>query len=303
MSTQPVPKQIRSGQRDSDPPPSTSSDGPDAAEMDEEPKPLGQEAPEVVEDAARIGDKRLHRSHAGSAITSLIGGMSVTFGAIAMAWAAASFGAGVAEPSVAHFVGAVVFPVGFIILLVGKSELFTENFFLPVSAVLERRGSLLQLAELWGISLASNLEGGAIFAFLVSRPGVLAPAVADELIALATHKLHDPFWTAFIKAIFAGWLMTMLTWLLVAAVGFGPRLAIIWTMAALIVLAQFNHVVISAVEIFMAMFFGAPITLGTWLTRNFLPALAGNVLGGVVFVTLLTHVQARAHQTAPNRDP
>ncbi len=163
--------------------------------------------------------------------------------------------------------------------------------------MLERRGSLVQLGELWGISLASNLVGGAIFAFLITRPGVLAPPVADEVIALANHKLHDPFWTAFIKAIFAGWLMTMLTWLLVAAVGFGPRLAIIWTMAALIVLAQFNHVVISAVEIFMAMFFGAPITFGLWLTRNFFPALAGNVLGGVVFVTLLTRVQAQAHET------
>ncbi len=299
MPTQHAPKRIRGHQRDIHPPPSNPSNDHHPAEVDEEPKPLGQEAPEVVEDAAQIGDKRLHRSHAGSAITSLIGGMSVTFGAVAMAWAAASFGGGVAEPSVAHFVGALVFPVGFIILLVGKSELFTENFFLPVTAVLERRGSLVQLGELWGISLASNLVGGAIFAFLITRPGVLAPAVADELIALADHKLHDPFWTALIKAIFAGWLMTMLTWLLVAAVGFGPRLAIIWTMATLIVLAQFNHVVISAVEMFMAMFFGAPITLSTWLTRNFLPALAGNVLGGVVFVTLLTRVQAHVHEPAP----
>ncbi len=113
------------------------------------------------------------------------------------------------------------------------------------------------------------------------------------MIALADHKLQDPFWTAFIKAIFAGWLMTMLTWLLVAAVGSRARLAIIWTMAALIVLAQFNHGVISAVEIFIAMFFGAPITFGLWLTSNFVPALAGNLLGGGVSVTLLTYVQAR----------
>ncbi len=90
-------------------------------------------APEIVENAARTGDTRFNHSLVGTAITSLIGGMSVTFGAVAMAWAAASFGVGVAEPSVAHFVGAVVFPV---------------NFFLPVSAVLERRGSLVQLGEL-----------------------------------------------------------------------------------------------------------------------------------------------------------
>ncbi len=222
MPTEHVPERIPSRQPDEDPPPSAPPDGHDPAEIDEEPKPLGQEAPEVVEDAARIGDKRLHRSLAGTGITSLIGGMSVTFSAVVMVWAAASFGGGVAGPSGGHFVGAVVFPVGLIILLVGKSELFTENFFLPVLAVLERCGSLVQLGELWGIGLVSNLVGDAIFAFLVSRPDVLAPAVADEVIALADHKLHDPFWTAFIKAIFAGWLMTMLTWPLLASVRASP---------------------------------------------------------------------------------
>ena len=262
------------------------------AETDEEPKPLGQEAPEIIDDAAKIGSKRLHRSITGTEITAFIGGMSVCFGAVAMAWVAASVDGSMTSPSAAHLLGSLFFPVGFIILLVGKSELFTENFFLPVTAVLERRGTVRELLNLWSVSLVFNLLGGLVFAALISRGGVLADLPAEHLIELAEHKVHYSVSTAIVKAIFAGWLMTMLTWLLVAAEGFGARLVIIWIMGTLIVLGQFNHVVISAAEIFIGMMLGADVGVVEWVLRNFLPALAGNIIGGVVFVTLLFYVQA-----------
>lgn len=101
-------------------------------EVDAEPKPLGREAPEVVDDAAKIGARRLHRGLGGTAITALIGGMSIGFGVVAMAWAGGSDGGHLATPSTAHLVGALAFPIGFLILLIGKSELFTETFFCPL---------------------------------------------------------------------------------------------------------------------------------------------------------------------------
>lgn len=261
---------------------------------DKEPQPLGQEAPEIVDDASKIGAKRLHRPLLGDAITAFTGGMSVGFGAIALAAAAAAVGGGLGSSSVGLLVGSLVFPVGFLILLVGKTELFTENFLLPVAAVIEHRGNIRQLGSLWVVTLGANLVGVLLFAFLVSRGEVLAPAAANELIALAEHKIHYNFPTAFIKALFAGWLMTTLTWLLVAAEGgLGPRIAVIWAIASLIVLGQFNHVVISAAEIFMAMMLGAPIGVTDWLTDNFVPALTGNIIGGLVFETMLQTVQAR----------
>ena len=271
---------------------------PRPAAIDEEPKPLGQEAPEIIDDASKIGGKRLERSLSATAITAFIGGMSVSFGALAMAWAAASFSGSMEVASPARLVGALAFPVGFVILLIGKSELFTENFFLPVTGVLAGKGSPRQLAYLWGVTLAANLAGAAVFAFLATRPDVLDSGPAGELMSLASHKIDYHFSTAFTKAIFAGWLMTLLTWLLIAAHGLGPRLVIIWMVATVIVLGGFNHVVISASEIFMAMMLGAPISVGDWFMVNFVPALVGNVIGGVVFVTLLHYVQARTQQRA-----
>ncbi len=137
----------------SSPPADPDGQQPPNAFDEEEPTPLGSHAPEIIQDASKVGATRLQRSTAGDAITSFIGGMSVSFGVVAMVWAAASLGGEGGAPSAGHLAGALAFPVGFLILLVGKSELFTENFFLPVTAVLERRGSLRQLAALWSVIL------------------------------------------------------------------------------------------------------------------------------------------------------
>lgn len=257
---------------------------------------LGSESPKIVEDASKLGEKRLVRPPVGHAITSFAGGMSISFGAVAMASGAAAVGGSLAAPSLGHLIGALLFPIGFVILLIGKTELFTENFLIPVVAVIKRRGSMTQLGKLWGIALAFNLLGALVFGFLISRGHVLAPQIADEMIALAEKKASYDLQTGFVKAIFAGWLMTTLTWLLIASKGLGVQLALIWIIASTIVLGQFNHVVISASEIFMAMYLGADITLGAWLTSAFLPALAGNLVGGLVFVTLIHYMQSLFHQ-------
>lgn len=257
-----------------------------------EPQPLGHEAPEIVEDAAVLGRKRLDRSPAGDVVTSLIGGLSVSFGVVAMAWAAAAVG-GEDGPSVAHLVGSLAYPIGFVIVLVGKGELFTENFLLPVAGVLERRGTVRQLGALWARSLVFNLAGALVFAALVSRSGILDPEPAAVIADAARHATEYPFWTALVKAIFAGWLMTILTWLLLAAEGLGPRLVLIWLIGTLIILGEFTHVIISGAEVFMAALLGAEVTIVDWLGATFLPILVGNVLGGVVFVTLLHYVQAQ----------
>ncbi len=273
-------------------PPYRASGGEDGRHQNS-PAPLGQEAPEVVEDAAIIGEQRLDRSVAGDIVTSFIGGMAICFGLIAMAFAAAAVGGGIDQPSGALLAGALAYPVGFVILLVGKSELFTENFLLPVTGVIEGHGTARQLGSLWAISLAGNLLGVIVFAALVTRGDVLATESSAEIIAAAEHVVAYDLTTTFVKAIFAGWLMTILTWLLLAAEGLGPRLVIIWLIGTLLVLGQFGHVIITAAEIFMAMFLGADISVGTWAGEVFLPTLVGNILGGVIFVTLLQIIQSR----------
>lgn len=252
---------------------------------------IGAESPEVIATAVEIGERRLRRLNPAHAVTALIGAFGVSFGAIAMSWVAGPWVATLGFER-AQLIGAVAFPIGFVIVLVGKGELFTENFFVPVTGVIRGRGTIRELLELWGYVLFFNIVGSVVAAFLMSRAGVLDGHAATFLKHLANTKVNDPFWSAFMKAIFAGWLMTIMTWLILAATGLGPGIAIIWMIGFLIVAAHFNHVVISAPEIFAAMFLGAPISIGNSFIGNFIPALLGSLIGGVVFVTLLGITQA-----------
>lgn len=261
---------------------------------------LGAESPEIIDVATAIGQRRLHRVSLAHGVTALIGGMAVSFGAMAMGWTGGPWLSAWGYDR-AQLLSALAFPIGFLILIVGKGELFTENFFVPVTGVVSGRGKVSDLLLLWAWTLFFNFVGGVVFALLASRPEVMVDGARDFLIALAQKKVELSFWPAFVKAIFAGWLMTLLTWLLLAARGSGSRILIVWAVGFLLVAGHFNHVVISASEIFLAMGLGAPITVGQWLTDNFVPALLGNVVGGLFFVTLLGYVQARSLRQGEER--
>jgi formate-nitrite transporter family protein len=170
-----------------------------------------------------------------------------------------------------------------------------------VTGVLTRRGRVRELLELWASTLLFNLVGVALFAWLASRDGVLGDHARIYMKELARTKVDPTFWPSFMKAIFAGWLMTVLTWLMLAARGLGPRLFIIYLVGFLISAGEFNHVVISSAEVFMGILLGAPVGLGGWFLRTFLPGLTGNLVGGVLFVTLLGTVQARTLRESEDR--
>ncbi|HVC29840.1 MAG TPA: formate/nitrite transporter family protein [Steroidobacteraceae bacterium] len=264
-----------------------------AAETAGEARPLGPETREIAQSAAVAGTRRLQRPVLGEAITGLIGGLSIGFGAVAMA-AVGGLVSDFAGRSAGMLAASLAFPVGFVILLIGKAELFTENFLVPVIGVFERRGTPLNLGRVWSVSLAANLLGAFIFAWLISRHGVLSPQASSYLRRLGPEKVSNPFWTSFTKAIFAGWLMTILTWLLLACETIGQRLAIIWMTGALIIVGDFNHSVISAAESFIAINLGAQLTYGQWFLHNLIPAVLGNMVGGVLFVTALFYLQHNA---------
>lgn len=260
--------------------------------LDEEIQQNDPESSEIVETAITLGQRRLQRLSMGHAVTALIGGLAVSFGAAAMSWAAGpvihDWGY---EKS--HAFSALAFPIGFIILIIGKGELFTENFFVPVTGVVSGKGKVGHLLELWGLTLVFNLIGAAIFAALISRPGVLADGAREFMNQVGHHKVTAPLGASFMKAIFAGWLMTLLTWMTLAAKEHGPKMFVIWIIGFMLTLGSLNHVVISAAECFIAMGTGSGITVKDWFFASFLPALAGNLVGGLVFVTLLGWLQAR----------
>jgi formate/nitrite transporter FocA (FNT family) len=227
------------------------------------------------------------------AATALVGGFDVCVGAVGLALAAGAvqphFGTGAAR-----LVGAATFGIAFVFVVVGRSELFTENFLVPIAGLEKNRASWLKLAELWAAALVLNLGGGAVLAIILTSKGVLDVDSHAQLTHLAERVGGYSVLTAFLSAIVAGMLMTLMTWFVEgAAESMGVRIVMSWIVGALIALGTFNHAVVSTIEIVLGMRYGAAVSVGDLFT-NLGVAIAGNLVGGLVLVTFARSAQAMA---------
>jgi formate/nitrite transporter FocA (FNT family) len=252
-----------------------------------------EEAPEPHEMFARTreeGERRLTRSGLELAATSFVAGFDVVFGVIALSAATAAvaphFGA-----DAAHLVGSLAFGIAFIFIVVGRSELFTENFLVPVTAL--RRGTLAkkQLVRLWTISPLLNIVGGVAFILIVSSQGVLPKGAAPALVDVAETIQARDLWPAFLSAVAGGALITVMTWMVEGVGTVGGRIVVAWVAGALLALGTFNHVIVVTLELVFGMRFGADVSLGD-VGLNFVIAVVGNMIGGLLFVTLTRTGQA-----------
>jgi formate/nitrite transporter FocA (FNT family) len=236
------------------------------------------------------GKRRLGRSRLEISATALVAGFDVVFGVIALSTIAAAFTPKLGQEP-AHVLGALGFGIAFIFIVVGRSELFTENFLVPVIGL--RRGLItkLKLAELWCISPIVNIAGGTILIMIVSVGGVLPNGTSDTLVKIAEGFDKNSVTTAFCSAIVGGALITAMTWMLEAVGSTGGRIFLAWVCGTLLTLGSFNHVIVVTLEMIFGLRFGADIG-GLDVVQNFMVAVAGNMVGGLVFVTLTRTGQA-----------
>ena len=257
----------------------------------EEQQPEG--APEPHEMFARSrgeGRRRLARSRLELTTTSLVAGFDVVFGVIALGCVTALLTPKLG-PSAAHFFGSLAFGIAFVFIIVGRSELFTENFLVPITALRRGRLSALKLAELWTISPVMNILGGTALILIVSSKGVLPEGVAPALVDVAAHIDGLSLWSAFLSAIAGGALITTMTWMVEGVGTVGGRIVVGWIAGALLAVSSFNHVIVVTLELIFGMRFGTGVTPAD-IGVNFLVAAAGNMIGGIVLVTLTRTSQA-----------
>lgn len=200
--------------------------------------------------------------------------------------------AGVGDPELLS--ANLLYPIGFMIVIVGRYQLFTENTLTPLTLVLTRLASIPSLLRLWGIVLAANLVGaGAIGAFLAFG-GVLEDRIVEMGVEVATHALEVPFSHLFTRGIIAGALVAALVWMTHAVREATARVLLIYAIFLLIPTAGLFHVITGFVEVV----FGVVEGVGTW-SQAFGFAVAvglGNTVGGVMLVTLLNFGQTRERE-------
>jgi formate/nitrite transporter FocA (FNT family) len=182
------------------------------------------------------------------------------------------------------------YSVGFLIVVLGRQQLFTENTLTPMLPLLHHptRRTLMNVARLWITVLVCNLLATAAFAYVVALSPTFDANVKDAFLAIGLEAIGHPPGTLFLRAIFAGWLIALMVWLLPVAEQ--ARVLVIIIITYLVGLAQLSHIIAGSVEAIYVVAAGR----ASWEQYVFdymLPTLLGNILGGVALVAALNHAQ------------
>jgi len=235
-----------------------------------------------VEDNAR---SELKRSAMSLAFSGLAGGLGMGLTGIGVASAAAILG----DSAWAKFAALLFYPLGFIAVVIGRAQLFTENTLYPVALILSERRHLLATLKLWALVFVFNIVGATMFAALAVKTGGLHPEVARELVSLGRAAVAGAAAHVFWSGVIGGWIIALMAWIVSGSSWTISQIVVIWSLTVVVGMGHFAHCIASSGEILSAVFSGyvrLPDYL-SWLAS----ATAGNISGGVIFVTLLNFGQ------------
>ena len=184
------------------------------------------------------------------------------------------------------------YTLGFIIVVLGRQQLFTENTLTPILPLMQDMTwrKFGRVMTLWATVLTTNLLGALVFAWAIADTSLFKAGMQHTLTTLGHHALR-PFAPMFLGAVFAGWLVALMVWLLPAAET--ARVVIIMLLTYVISVAGFAHLIAGSVEAFYLVLRGG-LSWPGYFTQFMIPTFLGNVVGGVVLVAALNHAQATA---------
>lgn len=244
---------------------------------------------QVLHEAVRIqGELEMSRSIPALAWSSLAAGLSMGFSMLVPAMLQAQL----PDAPAWALVSTLGYTVGFLVVILARQQLFTENTTTAVLPLMTHPGfaTLLRLLRLWAIVLLGNLVGGALFAAATVGLPIVDAATHEALREIATGLLANGPWKLFCTGIVAGWLIATMVWLLSATEG-GKAMVII-VMTWLVGIGGFAHVIVGAIEVFYLVFDGGAGIPD--IVAFLLPTLAGNVIGGSLIFALISHAQVRS---------
>lgn len=243
-------------------------------------------AEEIYQQVARNAREELKRRSVSLAVSGFTGGTFMGFSALGVGILLATLG----NSPTAFLVSRMLYPLGFIVVMIGRSQLFTENTLYPVALILAEKKEIWNTARLWAIVLPTNLLGALAFASLISLTHAAPPAVVSAVARLGTEGVQHPLGTVFWSAVVGGWMIATAAWMVSGSHSVTGSVALIWVLTFVVGAGNFAHCIASSAEIMTAVLtHQVPwIAYARWLG----PAVAGNVCGGVLMVTLLEYGQA-----------
>jgi formate-nitrite transporter family protein len=249
----------------------------------------------IFETIRREGEADYERASLALLWSAVAAGGSMTFSMITMGVLQAHM----ADTPWRHLVSSFGYTIGFLIVILGRQQLFTENTLTPLLPFFYKPTAwrFRQLARLWAVIFAGNMLAALVTSALVAYSGAFpgdALAAFDDLARAAT---AHPFWVLFAKAVFAGWLIALMVWLLPLAEAAAPFIIIILTYV--VAAGDFGHIIAGSVEAFYGAWHGA-VSWGAVLAFV-VPTLLGNCVGGVAFVAAISSAEIGAEDGSESK--
>ena len=240
----------------------------------------------VYETIRREGEEELHRPASALAWSALAAGLSMGFSFIAEGLLMVHLPDTPWRPLISK----IGYCVGFLIVILGRQQLFTENTLTVILPLLLRKdlATLSRVLRLWGVVLTANLTGTFLFALCLARMSLFDSHTQAALTDIGMAHFGASFGNVAVRAVFAGWLIALMVWLLPGAES--AKVSIIIIITYLVGLAGFNHIIAGSTT---ALFLVAikSVSWATYFAQFFLPTLLGNIIGGVSLVAALGHAQ------------
>jgi formate/nitrite transporter FocA (FNT family) len=261
----------------------------DEAERSEVERRMPPRAAVLHEAIGATGNEELKRTPSALTWSGLAAGLSMGFSMVA----SGALRAHLPDMPFAHLVVSLGYSTGFVIVIMARQQLFTENTLTVVLPLIAAPGwgKLGLMLRLWGIVLVANLIGITLFALAVAKLPLLSPTLDSAIVALGKAIMGYSVPEMFVKAVAGGWIIATMVWLMPAAES--ARLWIIVGLTWLIAAAGLVHVIGSAGEVFYLAFAGQlawPEVFWHYLG----PVLAGNITGGTLIFALISHAQVRS---------
>lgn len=243
-------------------------------------------AAEIFAVAAQTGEDELKRSSSGLALSGLAAGLGMGLTGLGSASILAALGN---DGPHARLLASLMYPIGFIVVIVGRAQLFTENTLFPVILALDRRRHVRNTLRLWAVVFVANVLGALLFAALVMKTSALSGSLRAALTTLGEHTVEGSFGHIFWSGVIGGWIIALMAWLVSAARLTLGQIILVYIMTFIVGAAHLAHCIAGSGEALSAVLSGH-VASGTYLMW-LLGATLGNTVGGVLMVSLLNYGQ------------
>jgi formate/nitrite transporter FocA (FNT family) len=245
-----------------------------------------KEVHEILNQLTEDGERQHKRSNWSLFLSAFSAGLEISFSVLLMGVMYTLYHKQVSEASM-HLLLAISYPLGFLFVIVGKSELFTEHTTIAVLPILAKKAGLTSLMRIWGIVLIANVGGLFIFCcILATLPVNMQIIEPDAYHHIASQVINYRWYNIAGSAVLAGWLMGLLGWLITSSTDTISRIFIIILVTFVIGAAGLHHSIVGAAEVLAGMLTSPDIHFTDFL-RFMALAVPGNIIGGSIFVAAL----------------